>query len=266
MQTTNKRQFSHSVRWGQFEQLLHCGPYLKSVYETYNLAALTPITSTSTLLNELATRNRIMNVPRFVDQCSFDNDPRYYEQIIAEDKVVPCRLSCWHDFFNGLIWLEFPKTKWLLNRLHMDDISRFGTHPRTPKRNRITHFDECGLVLQVNSEKGMALVDQLAQHQWKTVLHANADVWGKDIKPIIFGHANLEMLLNPFMSLTAKWVVVETASNMDEALASLLIERDCFNLKGCFKPLPLMGIPGWDKNQNSAYYENKQVFRDKKSA
>lgn len=268
MQTTSKRQFSHSVGWADFEQLLSCGPYLKSLCQKFELTRLSPQISTASLLNQLADIKCVPGIPRFVDQQRFDNDPRYYEQLIADEGVVPCRKACWHDFFNGLIWLQFPSTKWLLNRLHMEDISHFGTHPRTPKRNRITHFDECGLILQVHSGRGRELLDLLGQHQWQDALHHQADAWGVDITPTIFGHANLEMLLNPFLSLTAKWIALDTQveKDTDAGVCNRILRGDVFVEKGVLKPLPLLGIPGWMAEQGLDFYANKQVFRDKKSA
>ncbi len=48
---------------------------------------------------------------RFICQESMPEDVRYYEQIIFEDNAIPTRRESWHDFFNGIIWLQFPQTK-----------------------------------------------------------------------------------------------------------------------------------------------------------
>ena len=83
---------------------------------------------------------------KFADQQLFKSDSRYYEQIIFKTKQVPTR-SNWHDFFNGVIWCQFPKTKQTFNALHIAEIGLQGSTKRTSVRDKLTHFDECGVVL-----------------------------------------------------------------------------------------------------------------------
>ena len=91
------------------------------------------------VLNELTSRyHKQWTGPVFKGQSQFSEDEqRYYETIISEDGVVPTREQSWHDLFNALIWLQFPKTKSLLNELHISDIEAYGVNPRTARRNRI---------------------------------------------------------------------------------------------------------------------------------
>lgn len=215
--------------------------------------------------------------PEFKGQSSFDkDDTRYYEAIIYEDGQIPTREESWHDLFNGLIWLQFPHTKSLLNHLHMQDICRYGAHPRTPRRNRITHFDECGVIFAVeeaNLAQGNELLQALAMHQWKSVFVEQNALWQECIHPVIFGHANFEMLLTPFTGLTAKWLCVKVPNGfsnktrktqlrlLDEALSTRIRELDDFASSAILKPVPLLGIPGWFSNQDPAFYDNKEYFR-----
>lgn len=64
------------------------------------------------VLNELTSRyHKQWTGPLFQGQSQFSEDEqRYYETIISEDGVVPTREQSWHDLFNALIWLQFPKT------------------------------------------------------------------------------------------------------------------------------------------------------------
>lgn len=215
--------------------------------------------------------------PSFKGQSTFDDsESRYYEAIIFEDRVVPTRESNWHDFFNALIWMQFPRTKALLNQMHMDDIAAHGVHPRTPARNRITHFDECGAVIAVpesKREEGRALLEDLAAHQWTAVLLEKRDSWGDVLHPFIFGHANLEMMLEPFIGLTGKWLAVtvpdsfatqseqQQCAAVDHALYRRFSSEDMFSQKGHLHPLPLLGVPGWYSPQSSALYQNTGYFR-----
>jgi hypothetical protein len=213
--------------------------------------------------------------PTFIDQATI-NDQRYYEEIIDQKLQVPTRKNNWHDVFNALIWLQFPKTKLLLNRLHIHDIAQFGLHPRTHRRNQLTHFDECGLVLAIpesSVEQGNRLLSLLAGHQWQEVFCHQKDAWGRDLIPVIFGHANLEMLLNPFIGLTAKWLAVVVPDDyqamtteqknavLDACMVTRIQQLDGLSHKHIFKPIPLLGVPGWYHEQTTFFYENTAYFR-----
>lgn len=215
--------------------------------------------------------------PRFKAQSAFDEkDERYYEQIIAQDAEVPTRENDWHDLFNACIWMQFPKTKWYLNRLHTEDILQYGQHPRTKRRNHITHFDECGVVLAVPQQhvaQANTLLRRLAQHDWYSAFVDCHSLWGSVVHPRIFGHANYEMLLRPFIGLTGKWMAVvvhdsfETADFseqnrlLDEAIEARIRAFQGFARCGALPPLPLLGVPGWHHSQTSAFYANQDYFR-----
>lgn len=223
--------------------------------------------------------------PEFIAQADLDkrsdknsngNDTRYYEEIIAMDNCVPTREDSWHDLFNALIWIQFPTTKALLNKLHMQDIARFGAHPRSERRNRITHFDECGVVLALEAgdeDKSNLLLNALAQHQWHKSFVTHRHEWGVHLSPFIFGHANLEMMLSPFIGLTGKWLAVSVPKGfsqltnwqqrfeVDKALVKRITELGAFNQSPLLKPIPLLGVPNWFDKQDSAFYDNSEYFR-----
>lgn len=212
-------------------------------------------------------------VPDFVDALALECSNLSYEEFIAARAQVPTRSDNWHDLFNGLIWLSFPRTKKLLNQLHIEDIKRFGSRKRSPRRDRITHFDECGLVLAYSNNE---LIEALAEHRWQWTLFEQRHCWGKQIEALVFGHANLEMLLNPFIGLTGKWLAVEVAPDffslpkpaqwaaLDKKLAQHIQYSECFDQPKPTKPLPLLGVPGWyDANNDAEFYLNTDYFRPK---
>lgn len=214
-------------------------------------------------------------IPNFVCQNQMAESDCYYEQIIHQQQLIPTRPNSWHDLFNGLIWLQFPQTKKLLNQQHVEDIEVYGLSPRTPRRNNITHFDECGVIVtyEGNSD-AKQIIEALKQHKWREVFVENRAHWGNQLNSFMFGHANLEMLLQPFIGLTGKWLAVEVDTQFStlgyseqlQALDSLLVSRikvqNIFAHKKMLHPLPLLGIPEvWNANNEPNFYDNAEYFR-----
>lgn len=217
---------------------------------------------------------KLLNLPsktmRFIEQV---DDSRYYEQIIFEDKCVPTRACNWHDFYNACIWRLFPNTKRALNQIHMDEISQFGLTPRTPRRDRVTHFDECGMILAYSNSM---VAEALSAHQWKEAFITHRMAWGKSVGAYVFGHANYEMMMHPHVGLTGKWLGVEVEDSfwdlplieqyqcLDAGVLDYAQGPDSFTRKQDLKPLPLLGIPGWwAENELPEFYDNTQYFRPK---
>ncbi|MEO9945689.1 DUF3025 domain-containing protein [Paraglaciecola sp.] len=217
------------------------------------------------------------DIPEFVCQSELVATDKYYEQIIYEQGVIPTRPNGWHDLFNGLIWLEFPKTKKLLNELHIADINQYGVSPRTLRRNNLTHFDECGVIVTYQANAiNEELIAALKSHQWHQVFVENRKKWGEELHCFMFGHANLEMLLQPFIGLTGKWLALEVEAGfqlqpyqqqlleVDKKLVSIIENQNLFSQKKPLSPLPLLGIPNvWDANVEPCFYENTDYFRPK---
>lgn len=207
----------------------------------------------------------------FIEQV---DDSRYYEQIIFEDLTVPTRSCNWHDFYNACIWRLFPQAKKALNRIHIQEMSQFGLTPRTPRRDRVTHFDECGIVLAYSDKE---VKDALSEHEWEQAFVTYRQSWGKSIKAFVFGHANYEMLMSAHIGLTGKWFGVEVDNgfwqlplaeqyqHLDTQVLKYAESENSFTRKQELKPLPLLGIPGWwDANQQPEFYANTQYFRPKR--
>ncbi|AEY01670.1 hypothetical protein GU3_09570 [Oceanimonas sp. GK1] len=207
----------------------------------------------------------------FVDNDTVAARDCYYEEAVAQGQV-PTRQGNWHDFFGAVIWHLFPQTKALLNRLHMEHIHAHGARTRTPRRDRITHFDECGLVLAV--PEGDEMETLLSQHHWQRLFLERRRQWGNDWQPFIFGHALYEQALHPFIGLTAKAVVLpmpdgffalprhEQYSVLDNHLCEQLQARALFDRPRPLRPLPLLGIPGWwPANEDPGFYHNTDYFR-----
>ena len=225
------------------------------------------------LKSRLDTDNRL--IPEFVCQSQITESTLYYEQTIQQKNMIPTRANSWHDLFNGLIWLQYPKTKRLLNQQHVQDIEQYGLSPRTQRRNNLTHFDECGVIVTYQRYgECVQIIEDLKLHQWQSVFVKNRQLWGNQINCFMFGHANLEMLLQPFIGLTGKWLAVEVDSSfstktyieqvaqLDELLVKQILQTDFFSAHKPLSPIPLLGIPElWDANNDEVFYANTDYFR-----
>ncbi|MBQ4863565.1 DUF3025 domain-containing protein [Pseudoalteromonas sp. MMG013] len=210
----------------------------------------------------------------FVPDSQFQEETRYYEQIIYETGHIPTREQNWHDLFGALIWCLFPKTKSLLNKSHIDDIDQYGLKQRSKHRNALTLFDECGVVMAITDEQ---IKTDLRAHNWHSVFVSKRTQWGKAIQPFIFGHANYEMLTQPFIGLTGKvlCIVVETSFStltlqqqyayLDDILYTRIAYEGILKDNSQMSPLPLLGIPGWcEENEDAKFYDNTDYFRAKR--
>lgn len=218
---------------------------------------------------------------RFVEQACLP-EGEAYESFIANTGKIPTRDNH-HDLLNGLIWLNFPQAKAVLNELHAKDILRHGIHnARTALRNALTIFDENGGIV-VSSDR--LLLEQLQAFKWHAVLVTHRANWLAQHRTIAFfpfGHALLEKLLNPRKNITSHTLLIlveegwfeqsidSQRNQLDTAIAKLFRELAMPDLAGnavklsskSFQPLPVMGIPGYSAdNVIPAFYQDETVFR-----
>lgn len=218
---------------------------------------------------------------RFVEQACLP-EGEAYESFIANTGKIPTRDNH-HDLLNGLIWLNFPQAKAVLNELHAKDILRHGIHnARTALRNALTIFDENGGIV-VSSDR--LLLEQLQAFKWQAALVTHRANWLAQHRTIAFfpfGHALLEKLLNPRKNITSHTLLIlvdegwfaqsidSQRNQLDTAIAKLFRELAMPDLAGnavklsskSFQPLPVMGIPGYSAdNVIPAFYQDETVFR-----
>lgn len=186
-----------------------------------------------------------------------------YEAFIFRTGQVPTRDGL-HDFFNGLCWLKFPRTKIKLNQLQAAQIARTGIQPvRGPARDALTVFDENSAVLQAPD----ALWDALLAKDWHRLFVTLRPLW-QEAQLILFGHALVEKLVSPRKSITAHVYRAQAASNsiadIDAWLAADLSAEKLADKP--FAHLPVLGVPGWwAANEDPDFYADAGVFRPPKS-
>ena len=199
--------------------------------------------------------------PRFVPQVELPEGVAY-EQYVFERSAVPTREGL-HDFFNGLLWMRFPATKRLLNRLQAREIAQDGVgQVRGAVRDAITLFDENAVLLQAPD----ALWQALLARQWESLFVDLRPLWAQ-ARVVLFGHALLEKLVQPYKSITGHVFrhPVPPALGDDlrrwDAWLSDGLDASCLATKP-FTPLPVLGVPGWwADNEQPAFYADQGVFR-----
>ncbi len=209
---------------------------------------------------------------RFV--CELEPDA-YYEMHIGATGEVPSRARNWHDWFNALAWLAWPRAKAALNRRHVRAIAR-GEAKRGPLRDAATLLDECGVIVAVADPRLGQLLDDM---RWRELFIERRDDWGRRIAAHTLGHALMETGLTPHLGWCGKALIMEVeagffellaeeqADRLDAELAARLDDDGFLASPRALCPLPLLGIPGWwPDNENPAFYDNADYFRPTRRA
>ena len=194
---------------------------------------------------------------RFVPQSALPPGTAY-EQFIDDTGTVPTRDNL-HDFFNGLVWLRYPRTK-RRQAFAADGVQSV----RGPLRDALTVFDENGAVLQAPD----ALWEALRARDWQRLFIHLRPLW-REARLTLFGHALLEKLVSPRKPIVAHVhpapIAINLEASMDEWLAQA-VQPGAWAAKP-FTPLPVLGVPGWwPANEVPGFYADTQVFRPRSEA
>jgi Protein of unknown function (DUF3025) len=208
---------------------------------------------------------------RFVPPIAEDDEStNRYEPRIYEHGEVQTRENSWHDLFNAVVWIRFPKAKAAINGRHIEQQNLHGLQStRSAVQDAMTLFDESGVIVACSDP---ALSQLLIQHEWKKLFWQRRKDVLKHMRFYIFGHALYEKALQPYAAMTGKVSVFLVGENFHlnqldmqlSALDDLLAARLMHEIKTAkdFSPLPIMGVPGWcDANEVESFYDNKEIFR-----
>ena len=207
---------------------------------------------------------------RFTAQAMDPSAIGYEAQIFATGSI-PTRPNCVHDFFNALVWLTFPRTKAAINARHIAARDRLDGGNRGPVQDALTLFDECGVIVVSDEPRLLELIDGF---QWKELFWHQRAAVKQHMKFFLFGHGLMEQLLDPFVGLVGKALLINVAPACLETSTSALLQHidaksrvligSAANLSRGrdLAPLPLLGIPGWSaENEAEKYYDNTDYFR-----
>ena len=196
----------------------------------------------------------------------------HYEVRIFETGEVQTRPDSWHDLFNALVWLAFPKTKAVLNGHHYGEIrARRGERLRGTARDVLTLFDEGGIVVAAADPELPAL---LREFRWKELFWKRRPEVLRSMRFHVFGHAIYEKALEPYKGVTAKALIMDVApglldapierqlSELDARAADYFSATQALASTRSLSPLPILGIPGWEPaNACEEYYDDPSQFR-----
>ena len=200
----------------------------------------------------------------------------HYELRIAKTGEVETRPESWHDLFNALQWIAFPRTKARINAQHAAILVDGGdaeARHRSPPRDALTLFDEGGVIVASSAPDLLRLVSDF---EWKALFwERRADVLAR-MRFIPFGHGLHEQALAPYIGMVAKTVFVPVSDfffmlspesqreEADRMVAAHFESRTRFASAKALAPLPVLGVPGWHRDaQGEAFYDIASYFRSK---
>ena len=200
----------------------------------------------------------------------------HYAPRIYLSGEIQTRTENWHDFFQFLTWFMFPKTKAVINAIHIPaaqsrieketDLGR-----RSPIENMLSLFDEGGAVILCSDDSMLQLIRDF---KWKELFWQRRNELESKLKLVTFGHALYEKGLSPYVGMTANCILFHVDQDIvlqnnqqqldwiDNMLSKLFSAGVPYNKPKDLSPFPLLGLPGWDKNNEmEIYYDNENYFR-----
>jgi hypothetical protein len=194
---------------------------------------------------------------------------------------VLTREANWHDLFNALCFLSFPRTKAVLNARHFwaadERIASLpwgassGDGRRTPEQDYLTHFDEGGVIV---ASSDPTLLEALRGRRWRELfLDARARL-PLAMEFFVFGHGIHESFLTGYRRQHALGLAVEVDADfhsqplgerlarLDAAAAEALQCRSLTCDTAVAFPVPVLGYPGWVReNEQPTFYDHPVYFR-----
>jgi hypothetical protein len=191
---------------------------------------------------------------RFVAPQAADD---YYEVKLHRSGEVQTRTANWHDLFNALAWLAFPRTKARINAMHAERIPH-ESGKRSPLRDMLTLLDEGGAVVACEDPELEALV---REHRWKELFWDRRDRVHEAMHVHVLGHAVMEAALKPWPGITCKAIFVRPGASVDAQAERWLAGRELGTTQD-LASLPVFGYPGWlPDSASEAFYDDARYFR-----
>jgi len=193
-----------------------------------------------------------------------ERERRYYELHIADTGEVETRRDNWHDLFNALQWIAFPRAKAMINAQHAAILEERGdaeAKRRSPERDALTLFDEGGVIVASSDPQ---VFQRIRDFAWKEMFWHRRTELAKTTRFFAFGHSLYEKSLDPYLGMVAKTVFVplSDARGADEEVARYFSDRGNFTRPKDMAPMPVLGVPGWHPDtEREVFYDDPQHFR-----
>jgi hypothetical protein len=205
-----------------------------------------------------------------------DRERRYYELHTAATGEVETRAASWHDLFNALVWVTFPRAKAAINAQHAAILEERGeaeSRRRGPERDALTLFDEGGVIVASSAPRLLRL---MVDFEWKELFWTRREELVATTRFLAFGHACYEQALRPYLGMVAKTVFLpvdesfaglrleDQLARADAMLARHFADRANFSSPRAMAPMPVLGVPGWHSGTGTeSFYDDASHFRSK---
>jgi hypothetical protein len=185
---------------------------------------------------------------------------------------VQMRERNWHDLFNALVWMTFPRMKAATNARHYLAMKAATVDPsRGGGRDMATLFDESGVIVVCSD---VALGELLKDFKWQELFWQRRAQVKAEMDFYIFGHGLYEKALHPYIGMSGQGLILPVERNffsqplaqrlmhLDKLLAGYLLAPQHCRSPRELSPVPLLGLPGWTvQNECAQYYANAAYFR-----
>jgi len=197
-----------------------------------------------------------------------------YEARLFLKGELQVRAGNWHDLFNLLVWLVFPRAKAALNERHyaaLEERRAAGPVNRGPVQDALTLFDEGGVIVAASDHE---LLQMVREWRWKELFWGNRARLSARMCFCIFGHALYEKALQPFIGVTGRGILLEMEPQLfdappaeqlavlDTRIASTIRDPASLAATRELAVVPVLGVPGWcNGNEQEDFYDDQDYFR-----
>lgn len=200
-------------------------------------------------------------------------DQKYEARLYLEGELQ-VRRGDWHDYFNVLAWLAYPRAKSALNARHHAALMAqhaAGMPNRGPVQDALTLFDESGVVMIAADGD---LLQMVRDFRWQALFLQHRERLMARARFFLFGHALYEKMLRPFRGITGRAILLDAQPALlsaplrdqlavvDESVSARLSDPARFASPRELAVLPVLGVPGWYAgNEDGSFYDDTDYFR-----
>ena len=155
------------------------------------------------------------------------------------------RSNNWHDLFNALVWITFPKTKAALNARHFHALMKerlaSGALTRGAVRDVNTLLDESGVIVVYAEDE---LAGLLRSFEWKKLFWQSREQVRAGMGFYLFGHGLYEKALQPYVGMTGQGLLIRVEQQFFSwPQAEQLHHLDCLSWQPIWQCRNIAAVP-----------------------